>query len=78
MEICSKDLGNMFIPSMTAEEFNDMTESNEGFCIKCGENAYGVEPDARKYTCEYCETNNVYGLSELLIMDLLIIENEEE
>ena len=38
-----------------------------GFCVKCGEEAYGVEPDARKYKCEECGELAVYGAEELLI-----------
>jgi hypothetical protein len=38
-----------------------------GFCIDCGEEASGVEPDARAYTCESCACPGVYGAEELLI-----------
>jgi hypothetical protein len=40
---------------------------NPGFCLACGEEADGVEPDARKYECEYCGAHAVYGASEVLI-----------
>ena len=39
-----------------------------GICTACGEVADGVEPDARKYTCESCGENKVYGAGELLLM----------
>ncbi len=39
-----------------------------GFCTACGAEAYGVEPDARKYKCENCGENKVYGAEELLMM----------
>ena len=39
-----------------------------GFCLMCGEEAYGVEPDARKYECEHCGAHAVYGAEELLLM----------
>lgn len=39
-----------------------------GYCIYCGEVAYGVEPDARKYECDACGEGGVYGLEELLMM----------
>lgn len=42
-------------------------DDNQGFCIDCGEEAYGVEPDARRYTCEVCEHKAVYGAEELLL-----------
>lgn len=40
----------------------------EGICIACGEDAEGVEPDARKYECESCGEKKVYGCQELLFM----------
>lgn len=39
-----------------------------GFCLACGEEASGCEPDARKYECESCEAKQVYGAEEILIM----------
>lgn len=39
-----------------------------GFCLACGAEAYGVEPDAHEYTCESCGAKKVYGAEELLIM----------
>ena len=39
-----------------------------GFCTSCGEEAHCVEPDARKYQCESCGENKVYGAEELLMM----------
>lgn len=42
-------------------------DDNLGFCIACGEEAYGLEPDARKRKCESCGQKAVYGAEELLI-----------
>ena len=39
----------------------------EGFCTACGDEAYGVEPDARNYKCESCGEYWVFGAEELLI-----------
>jgi len=39
-----------------------------GFCLKCGAEAEGVEPDARAYECEACGEKAVYGAEELLFM----------
>lgn len=44
------------------------SDDGRGFCIACGAEAYGVEPDARKYECESCGENKVYGAEELLMM----------
>jgi hypothetical protein len=39
-----------------------------GFCLACGDEAYGVEPDARRYECESCGKPKVYGAQEILLM----------
>ena len=39
-----------------------------GYCLVCGEQRGGCEPDAREYYCEVCETPTVYGAQELLLM----------
>ena len=41
---------------------------NPGFCIACGGEAEGIEPDARRYECEICGEPGVYGAEELLLM----------
>ncbi len=55
--------------------FNDLediikSDNSGGFCLACGAEAYGVEPDARRYTCENCGQPKVYGAEELLLMGL--------
>jgi hypothetical protein len=39
-----------------------------GYCLTCGCEHDSVEPDARKYPCEVCETPTVYGAQELMLM----------
>ena len=41
---------------------------NAGFCLACGADAEGVEPDARNYTCEECGEEEVHGAEEVLLM----------
>lgn len=36
-----------------------------GFCLECGEEHDGIEPDARKYKCEKCGAMKVYGAEEI-------------
>lgn len=38
-----------------------------GFCITCGEEYIGVEPDRRKMYCVKCRTKTVYGAEEILL-----------
>jgi hypothetical protein len=40
---------------------------NPGFCLACGHEQGGCEPDARRYECEACGEPRVYGAEELLI-----------
>lgn len=58
-----------YMPSI--EEVQQMTDDMEGFCIACGEQQAGVEPDARKYKCESCGEWKVYGAEELALMGLV-------
>ena len=56
--------------SITVDRIMAACEEDEhpGFCIACGDAAYGVEPDARRYVCESCDAKAVYGAEELLLM----------
>ena len=40
---------------------------NPGFCLACGFEADGVEPDAEGYTCEDCGEAAVMGAENALI-----------
>ena len=53
---------------MEAVERRNTTLDNPGFCIACGEEQDGCEPDARRYECESCGAKKVYGDEELLLM----------
>jgi len=60
----------MIIIRMTESEYEDATNGLEypGYCLACGEEAFGCEPDARNYECEACEERQVFGLEECLMM----------
>jgi len=55
-------------PSITEDRIIEavQVDDNLGFCNACGEDAYGVEPDARNYTCESCGEKQVFGAPEFL------------
>jgi hypothetical protein len=55
-------------PSITEERiYNTVAQDDSvGFCTKCGDDAYGVEPDAERYECESCGAHAVYGAEQLL------------
>lgn len=43
---------------------------NPGFCLVCGNEQEGCEPDAQFYECEACGERQVFGAAELVIRDL--------
>ena len=43
------------------------TLDNPGFCLICGNEQDGCEPDARNYECEACGAEQVFGADELLL-----------
>ena len=59
-------------PSITAERVMETLENagldNPGFCLACGEDAEGVEPDAERYECECCDKHAVFGAENVLLM----------
>ncbi len=61
-------------PSITLERIGKAREAqfttlaNPGFCIACGADADGCEPDARNYECEECGKLKVFGAQELAIL----------
>lgn len=64
-----------FKPRVSYDELNlDLL----GFCLSCGNEVDGVEPDARRYKCEVCGQSKVYGLAELVIMNLCMIEDDDD
>jgi hypothetical protein len=41
---------------------------NPGFCLTCGAEAEGCEPDARDYKCDDCGSMRVFGAEEIFMM----------
>ncbi len=69
--------GTQYKAVMTTAEYQAGRNADEGWCLACAHTQGGCEPDARRYPCEVCGLNKVYGLEELLMMGLLIIEDRE-
>ena len=61
-------------PSITAERVSEAvyrrmtTLDNPGFCLGCGVEAHGCEPDARHCRCDSCGVLAVFGADEILLM----------
>jgi hypothetical protein len=58
-------------PSITEERILEAVErfdlDDPGFCIKCGHEQGGCEPDMRKGVCESCGAKAVYGAEEIAV-----------
>lgn len=52
---------------MDACERRMTTLDDPGFCIVCGNERGGCEPDARNYVCEACGAEQVFGSDELAL-----------
>ena len=64
-----------FKPQVTRARMEKiMFDGGSGWCLHCGEEVYGIEPDARKYTCDACNLPKVYGMEELMMMGLVVIK----
>lgn len=50
------------------EEMVGPAITNPGFCLACGNQQEGCEPDARNYECEECGERKVFGAAEIIIM----------
>lgn len=57
------------VPKLDLDKVIAACESGDdiGFCIACGEEAHGVEPDMRRGECESCGEKKVFGAEELVI-----------
>jgi hypothetical protein len=57
-------------PNVTIDRVMGATEDDDnlGICLYCGDDAYGVEPDAERYTCEGCQQPYVYGAEQLIVL----------
>jgi hypothetical protein len=60
-----------FKQSLKTVETAIRNDDSTGFCLACGAEQGGTEPDARNYTCEACGAAKVFGAEELLIMGLV-------
>jgi len=60
--------------SITADRVMEACErsmtslDNPGFCVVCGGEVDGVEPDACRYECELCGEPGVYGAEQLAMI----------
>lgn len=64
--------------SISEAHYEELSEENGGLCTSCGNEQYGVEPDARRYKCEECGEHAVYGVEELLMMGQIDLDGDDD
>lgn len=62
-----KDWSPKITDEVIADAVADHDMDDLGYCLVCGHEASGVEPDARNYSCESCGAEQVFGAEELLM-----------
>ena len=60
--------GKIIPKRFTVERLEAASNDNIGFCVACGDVRDCCEPDARKYPCDGCGKNLVYGAEEIALM----------
>jgi hypothetical protein len=71
-------------PTITTDRILEACErrmtslDDPGFCLACGNEQGGCEPDARRYLCEACGESQVYGAEELAMMIVVIDYHSKE
>jgi hypothetical protein len=55
----------------TLEDVQRANDEMNGFCLACGFEQGGCEPDARRYECEACGEKQVFGPHEILFMGMV-------
>lgn len=65
-----RNAAGKIIPKIfTMEQIEEAMECDAGYCLACGAWRDACEPDARKYHCDECGLNQVYGAEELVLMN---------
>jgi hypothetical protein len=57
--------------TFTLEALQEASEDMCGFCLACGEQREMCDPDARRYHCEACGMQQVYGAEEIVLMGMV-------
>jgi len=71
-EYTTKAGTKQYMPVLSIRQM--MVRDTTGWCLKCGQEVPNVEPDARKYVHERCGEPKVYGLQELLLLNLVRVK----
>ncbi|SEA87551.1 hypothetical protein [Rubrimonas cliftonensis] len=59
-------------PGVSLDDLIDAAQHEDGvgFCLDCGAENHGVEPDAERYPCESCGALKVYGAEQIALLTI--------
>ena len=63
--------GKIIAKRFSMARIEEANENMEGLCLACGASKSGCEPDARRYRCEGCGMDTVFGAEEVALMGLV-------
>ena len=66
----TKTGARQYKPSIAQLEAITTGDNAGGFCLACGAEQDGIEPDTRKGRCTECGSMKVYGAEELMLAGL--------
>jgi hypothetical protein len=69
------DLTDKVIFDAAKRQMRDLDDP--GFCVMCGNEQGGCEPDARRIRCEACGARQVFGAAELF-MHVDLVEADDD
>ena len=57
--------------TFTIARVEEASTEQSGLCLNCGHMQEGCEPDARRYRCDSCKLDLIYGAEEIVLMGLM-------
>ena len=65
--------------TLTVAQLEEAENECSGYCVACGNNQPGVEPDAEGYACIECGRKTVTGPALLVFHDQVnVVETDED
>jgi Zn finger protein HypA/HybF involved in hydrogenase expression len=74
----SKTGRDLYRPCLTLREAEHLMIADEmtGWCLVCGTEQDNVEPDAERYRCEGCGDSMVFGVEQLILRGIALVDGE--
>jgi hypothetical protein len=71
MPVTTRPVRGPKLRTFTLARLEQASSDQSGLCLNCGHSQDCCEPDARKYRCDACKLNFIYGTEEIVLMGLM-------